>query len=185
MRLSRYFLPILREVPKEAEIVSHRLMLRAGMVRQEGAGIYARQVERGNCVVGGERGLPLADTDFSRPTGEGALAIMNKAAELFPAMRHAQAIRFWTGTEAAMPDRNPVIGQSGTTPGLFHAFGFTGAGFQIAPGVGEVLAELVRDGATTTPIDAFSITRFSTSDRTADGSGADCPSEPQHRGDLS
>jgi prolyl-tRNA synthetase len=41
MRLSRYFLPILREVPKEAEIVSHRLMLRAGMIRQEAAGIYA------------------------------------------------------------------------------------------------------------------------------------------------
>jgi prolyl-tRNA synthetase len=41
MRLSRYFLPILREVPKEAEIVSHRLMLRAGMLRQEAAGIYA------------------------------------------------------------------------------------------------------------------------------------------------
>ena len=41
MRLSRYFLPILRETPKEAEIVSHRLMLRAGMLRQEAAGIYA------------------------------------------------------------------------------------------------------------------------------------------------
>jgi prolyl-tRNA synthetase len=41
MRLSRYFLPILRENPKEAEIVSHRLMLRAGMIRQESAGIYA------------------------------------------------------------------------------------------------------------------------------------------------
>ena len=41
MRLSHYFLPILRETPKEAEIVSHRLMLRAGMVRQEAAGIYA------------------------------------------------------------------------------------------------------------------------------------------------
>lgn len=41
MRLSRYFLPILRETPKEAEIVSHRLMLRAGMIRQEAAGIYA------------------------------------------------------------------------------------------------------------------------------------------------
>jgi len=40
MRLSRYFLPILRETPKEAEIVSHRLMLRAGMIRQAGAGIY-------------------------------------------------------------------------------------------------------------------------------------------------
>jgi prolyl-tRNA synthetase len=41
MRLSRYFLPFLRETPKEAEIVSHRLMLRAGMMRQEAAGIYA------------------------------------------------------------------------------------------------------------------------------------------------
>jgi len=41
MRLSRYFLPILRETPKEAEIVSHRLMLRAGLIRQEAVGIYA------------------------------------------------------------------------------------------------------------------------------------------------
>ncbi|HEY9058058.1 MAG TPA: proline--tRNA ligase [Aurantimonas sp.] len=41
MRLSRYFLPILKETPKEAEIVSHRLMLRAGMIRQQAAGIYS------------------------------------------------------------------------------------------------------------------------------------------------
>jgi len=41
MRLSKYFLPILRDDPKEAEIVSHRLMLRAGMIRQESAGIYS------------------------------------------------------------------------------------------------------------------------------------------------
>src|SRR5919202_1340579 len=41
MRLSRYFLPILRETPKEAEIVSHRLMLRAGLIRQQAAGIYS------------------------------------------------------------------------------------------------------------------------------------------------
>jgi prolyl-tRNA synthetase len=41
MRLSRYFMPILRDDPKEAEIVSHRLMLRAGMVRQEAAGNYS------------------------------------------------------------------------------------------------------------------------------------------------
>jgi prolyl-tRNA synthetase len=40
MRLSRFFLPILRETPKDAEIASHRLMLRAGMLRQEAAGIY-------------------------------------------------------------------------------------------------------------------------------------------------
>jgi prolyl-tRNA synthetase len=41
MRLSRYFLPLLKETPKEAEIVSHRLMLRAGMVRQQAAGLYS------------------------------------------------------------------------------------------------------------------------------------------------
>ncbi|MCV6547959.1 MAG: proline--tRNA ligase [Cohaesibacter sp.] len=41
MRLSRYFLPILKENPKEAEIVSHRYMLRAGMIRQQQAGIYS------------------------------------------------------------------------------------------------------------------------------------------------
>ncbi|AKR55535.1 proline--tRNA ligase [Devosia sp. H5989] len=41
MRLSRYFLPVLREVPKEAEIVSHRLMLRAGLIRQQASGMYS------------------------------------------------------------------------------------------------------------------------------------------------
>jgi len=41
MRLSRYFLPLLRENPSEAQVVSHRLMLRAGMIRQSSAGIYS------------------------------------------------------------------------------------------------------------------------------------------------
>ncbi len=41
MRISKYFMPILRDAPKEAEIVSHRLMLRAGMIRQSSSGIYS------------------------------------------------------------------------------------------------------------------------------------------------
>ncbi len=41
MRLSRYFLPVLKENPSEAQIVSHRLMLRAGMIKQAAAGIYS------------------------------------------------------------------------------------------------------------------------------------------------
>ncbi|MGB3146486.1 MAG: proline--tRNA ligase [Paracoccaceae bacterium] len=41
MRLSRYFLPVLKENPAEAQIVSHRYMLRAGMIRQQAAGIYS------------------------------------------------------------------------------------------------------------------------------------------------
>lgn len=41
MRLTRYFMPVLRENPAEAQIVSHRLMLRAGMIKQNAAGIYS------------------------------------------------------------------------------------------------------------------------------------------------
>ena len=41
MHLSRYFLPVLRDTPKEAEIVSHQLMLRAGLIKQSAAGIYS------------------------------------------------------------------------------------------------------------------------------------------------
>jgi prolyl-tRNA synthetase len=41
MRLTQYFLPVLKETPSEAQIASHRLMLRAGMIRQAQAGIYS------------------------------------------------------------------------------------------------------------------------------------------------
>ncbi|MEJ2035842.1 MAG: proline--tRNA ligase [Maritimibacter sp.] len=41
MRLSRYFLPVLKETPSDAQIASHRLMLRAGMIKQQAAGIYS------------------------------------------------------------------------------------------------------------------------------------------------
>jgi prolyl-tRNA synthetase len=41
LRLTRVFMPTLKETPAEAQIVSHRLMLRAGLIRQTSAGIYA------------------------------------------------------------------------------------------------------------------------------------------------
>ena len=41
MRLTKYFLPVAKEVPAEAKIASHRLMLRAGMIKQASAGIYS------------------------------------------------------------------------------------------------------------------------------------------------
>lgn len=125
-------------------------------IGMEGGGLYGRQVSRGNCVLGGGRGIGL-DADRARPVGEVTLELMRLAAEMFPALRHASVIRSWTGIEGDLPGGNPVIGPSSTTPNLFHAFGFCGAGFQLAPAVGAVLAELVADGRTTTPIDAFAI----------------------------
>ena len=41
MLLTKYFLPILKETPKDAQISSHRLMLRSGMIKQDSAGIYS------------------------------------------------------------------------------------------------------------------------------------------------
>lgn len=125
----------------------------------EGGGVYGRQAPRGNMVVGGGRGVAL-DPDRARPQRDAVLGLMHDAAELFPQLRHAHVIRCWTGVEGYTPDRNPVIGPSRTTPNLFHAFGFSGAGFQIGPAAGEALAELVRDGRSSAPLDAFRIDRF-------------------------
>lgn len=125
----------------------------------EGGGIYCRQVERGNVVLGGGSGITL-DAERSRAEREGIAALAVQAVELLPVLRHAHIIRTWGGTEGYLPDREPVLGPSLTTPGLFHGFGFAGAGFQIGPAAGEVLAELARDGRTETPIDAFAIGRF-------------------------
>lgn len=126
----------------------------------EGGGVYARQVARGNCVIGGGRGYAL-DGERARARSSGIATLMQQTLELLPMLRNAHIIRTWSGTEGYLPDRLPVIGPSATTPGLFHAFGFAGGGFQLGPGVGAVLADLVKDGRTDTPIDAFSVTRFS------------------------
>ena len=119
------------------------------------------QAPRGNCVIGGSQGYAL-DDQRARPSREAIALVLERTVELMPELRHAHLIRTWSGTEGYLPDREPVIGLSRTTPGLIHGFGFAGAGFQIGPAVGEVLAELVRDGASTTPIQAFSIARFTT-----------------------
>lgn len=125
----------------------------------EGGGIYGRQAPRGNCVIGGGRGHAL-DALRARSTQQALTTAMQQAVSLLPSLRHVSVIRSWSGTEGYLPDHLPVIGPSGTTPGLLHGFGFCGEGFQTGHAVGAVLAELVRDGCSSTPIEAFSITRF-------------------------
>ena len=125
----------------------------------QGGGLYARQVERGNCIIGGGRGYGI-DTLRTRPGTEGIQPVLERACSLFPSLRHALVIRSWSGNEAVTPDKNPIIGPSVTTPGLFHGFGFSGGGFQISPAVGEILAEMIALGQSSIPMDTFSISRF-------------------------
>jgi sarcosine oxidase subunit beta len=129
-----------------------------------GGDLYLRQIRRGNVIFGGGRGEGDADTLITRPSADAAAETMRRAVAVIPELAGAMLIRSWTGTDGAMPDHFPVIGPSRTTPGLIHAFGFSGEGFQTGPGVGAVLAELVMDGRTDVPLEAFDIARFARQD---------------------
>ncbi len=125
-----------------------------------GGGFYVRQIPRGNVIFGGGRGSADRERLRACPIAETTLDASRQTIALVPRLRDAQIIRTWTGIEGIMPDNIPVIGPSGTTRGLFHAFGFSGHGFQLGPVMGAVLSELIMDGATPTPITAFDIGRF-------------------------
>lgn len=125
-----------------------------------GGNTYLRQIRRGNIIFGGGRGEVDAERLHSRPLPERALAAMRLAAELVPGLAGISVIRTWTGIDGEMPDHIPVVGPSRTTPGLFHAFGFSGHGFQLGPAIGAILSELVLDGRTDIPLEPLRIDRF-------------------------
>ena len=125
-----------------------------------GGDVYLRQIRRGNVIFGGGRGHSDPDIPSSRPSPEASYAVMAKALQLVPQLAGIQVIRSWTGIDGEMPDDIPVIGPSRTTPGLFHAFGFSGHGFQLGPAIGAIMSELVLDGHTDVPLEPFRIDRF-------------------------
>ncbi|WP_296256013.1 MULTISPECIES: NAD(P)/FAD-dependent oxidoreductase [unclassified Pseudomonas] len=149
----------------------------------EGGGIYARQVARGNCVLGGGQGFPL-DSNRARPGQVAILDILRNAAELYPRLAGAQAIRTWSGTEGYLPDREPVLGPSSTQPGLLHGFGFAGSGFQIGPAAGEALAQIVCSGTSQVALDAFSIRRFQSSSQRLPQFVSPAPAAPDGVGNV-
>ena len=132
-----------------------------------GGDLYLRQIPRGNVIFGGGRGESDAGITWTRPLPEAGFGAMRRAIAIIPGLRDAMVIRSWTGTDGLLPDDFPVIGPSRTVPGLLHAFGFCGEGFQTGPGIGAVLSELVMDGRTETPIGAFDIGRFAAQDAAA------------------
>jgi len=130
--------------------------------------VICRQIPRGNVIVSGyPRGPsdPIANRAPVPPAK--TLATMARLVQVVPALANAQVIRVWSGIEGYIPDMLPVMGPSATTQRLLHAFGFCGHGFQISPGVGLVLSELIVDGTSPTPIDAYAIKRFTDGTSTA------------------
>ncbi|WP_414833884.1 NAD(P)/FAD-dependent oxidoreductase [Afifella sp. YEN Y35] len=122
---------------------------------------YMRQVKRGSVVFGGGAhvAVDLADPR-PRPRPAHLLAQLRSLTRFLPSMAGVQVVRTWSGVEGYLPDKLPALGWSAKVPGLLHAFGFSGHGFQLGPGVGSVLADLAATGDTNVPIEPFSIQRF-------------------------
>ncbi len=133
-----------------------------------GGDLYLRQIPRGNVIFGGGEGIAEgADHLLSRPRAEVAATAAAMAARIAPFVAKLSVIRMWTGVDGTTADGCPVVGPSDRVPGLLHAFAFCGHGFQLGPAAGLVLAELIADGRTTTPIDGLSIARFRMQHRVA------------------
>lgn len=125
--------------------------------------VYFRQIKRGNIIFGGcGRSAPDMAMRRAYVQPEHTLTQFGQMARLAPAVARLSIIRVWSGIEGYMADDLPVMGTSARVPGLHYAFGFSGHGFQLGPGVGEVMAELIATGSTSTPIDPFDIRRFAT-----------------------
>jgi sarcosine oxidase subunit beta len=130
--------------------------------------VYLRQVTRGSVVFGGgNRGPAFPDIRRAYVRPQNTLAQLRQVRRIVPALAQLQVIRVWSGIESYLPDDIPIMGPSARVAGLYYAFGFCGHGFQLGPGVGDVMAELIDTGTTSTPIEPFAIARFAAAPQSA------------------
>ncbi|MBF9002260.1 NAD(P)/FAD-dependent oxidoreductase [Vibrio nitrifigilis] len=123
--------------------------------------IYFRQIPRGNIIIGGcHRTIPDMDARKARFEPQAMIYQMQQLHRIVPELSNIHIIRSWSGIESYLPDSLPIMGPSSTTEGLYYAFGFCGHGFQLGPAVGDVMAELIATGETSTYIEPFDIQRF-------------------------
>lgn len=125
-----------------------------------GGDIYIRQIPRGNLIFGGGYGDTPLEAGRAAAVPKETLGACAIAARIIPRLADVAVIRVWSGFEGITADHLPVFGPSLTTPGLIHAFGFSGHGFALSPGVGAITAELAALGETPTPLGPLSIGRF-------------------------
>ncbi len=127
-----------------------------------GRALSFKQFANGTVLIGGGLRCPA---DIEARHGDVDMLKLGTSAQtvtaLFPHLGPLGINRAWAGVEAFMPDQIPVIGPSRTAPGVVHAFGFSAHGFELGPIVGQIVAELVTEGRSTLPIDAFAVDRFS------------------------
>jgi sarcosine oxidase, subunit beta len=131
------------------------------VVGAHGRPLSLKQLRDGNYLIGG--GWP-GDVDMVAGVGktrEASLAgSMETASSIFPVLREVRIERSWVGVEGICADEVPIIGPVPGHSGLTVAAGFSGHGFALSPITGQLVAELLVDGAPSIPLDAFSAERF-------------------------
>lgn len=154
--------------PVPIEAVAPMLMITSPVPRfiepvviLRGRKLSFKQFGNGTVLIGGGYlATPYPDTNETvldwRQLQQSARTVW----ELFPVMRDATIVRAWAGIEGRTQDGLPVLGPSAKHAGLYHQFGFSLHGFQLGPGAGAVMAELIATGNTNTPIDGLGIERF-------------------------
>lgn len=154
--------------PVPLEVIAPMLMITAPMpafikpvvimVRRK---LSFKQFGNGTVLIGGGySGRALRDENRTILDWRKLATNAGTVRDLFPLMRGVPIVRAWAGIEARMPDDLPVFGPSARHEGLYHQFGFSAHGFQLGPGAGAVMAEIIATGRSNVPIDGLGITRF-------------------------
>lgn len=119
---------------------------------------YFRQSLSGNVLIG-YPARPVEGFD-RRVTLDAVRIAALRAAKIIPHLKDVSLIRAFTGFTVWTPDSLPIISSVSQVKGFYVATAFCGLGFAIAPAVGEVMAELIMNGRTSLPIDAYRLDRF-------------------------
>jgi sarcosine oxidase subunit beta len=110
--------------------------------------------------MGGQDEKPSFDTRVDEPFI--AEELLPTALRVFPPLEGADLRHRWAGLYEMTPDRHPIIGEAPEVSGLYLANGFSGHGFQHAPVVGKLLAEMILEGrARTVDVSSLGLERFS------------------------
>lgn len=140
----------------------------APTVSAVGRKLSLKQVPDGSFVIGG--GWP-GDVKESDRLGTTRLESIRNSIEhstaILPLLSRLPLQRVWIGLEALAVDEIPILGPVPGVPNVTLAAGFSGHGFALSPIIGQLMGELILDGKTSIPIDAFAFDRFTATEPVA------------------
>ena len=155
------------KLPVEAEALTMMVTARMKRFLTPVVGVHGhklsfKQTENGTVVIGGGHRAKLDMGVEKNYVQIPEIRISaNTVRKHFPIMQQSQIVRSWAGIEGMVPDGLPIISESRDVPGFFHVCGFSSHGYQLAPMIGRLAASMVQRQEPELPLQAFSLSRFS------------------------